>query len=88
MARQTMNYSLQREFKLELEEYTLNKHVLNLICDMGYAINERDHKSAGIRGSKTSSLVKQTHKHVIVVNYDYRRRIMPGPEEMSQRYLD
>ena len=55
---------------------------------MGYAIKERDQDSAGVRGSKTSSLVKQTHKHVIIVNYDYRRRIMPGPEARSEKYLD
>ena len=41
-ARQTINFSLQREFKHELEEYSLDKTILNLICDMGYVIQERD----------------------------------------------
>ena len=33
-------------------------------------------------------MVKQTHKHVIIINYDYRRRIVPGPEAASKKVAD
>jgi hypothetical protein len=66
-----------------LNEYKFNKTILNKICDMGFSIVERDYETKGIRGSKTSSLVKKTSKHMIVINFEYRRRIMLDPNEAS-----
>ena len=87
VAQQTLNYSLQREFKHEVEDYRLNKRIVNLLCDMGYVIKERDHEDSGLRGSRTSSLVKKTAKHMIIINYDYRRRIMLMPEDNAKKAL-
>ena len=61
---------------------------MNLLCDMGYVIKERDHEDSGLRGSRTSSLVKKTAKHVIIINYDYRRRIALTPQEANKKILD
>ena len=56
-----------------MEHYKLHKKIANLICDMGFILSESP------RDSKLSNyhrLVKQTDKHLIVVTYNVRRRII------------
>ena len=47
---------------------------------MGYII--QDYQTKGIRGSKRQSLVKKTPKHLIMINFEYRRRIIITPEDL------
>ena len=86
MYSETMKNSIEREFVYEIEEYKVNKRILNMLCDMGYIIKDwRKGASAGVR---MQSLVKKTNKHLIVINFDYRRRIVLGPEEQSKKLLN
>lgn len=86
MYQETMKNSIQREFIHEIEEYSVNKKILNMLCDMGYIIKDwQKRASAGVR---MQSLVKKTHKHLIVINFDYRPRIIEGPEDFNKRLTD
>ena len=40
MYQETMKNSIQREFIHEIEEYNVNKKILNMLCDMGYIIKD------------------------------------------------
>ena len=53
-----------------------------MISNMGYVIKE--HPSDGIRGSKRQSLVKTTNKHIISINFEYRKRIMLDPADYDK----
>jgi hypothetical protein len=72
-----MDASLQKEFEFEMTLYSLNKNIINTISDMGYIIKDRP-------GGLRQCLVKKSHKHLIIINYDFRRRIIESPEDMRE----
>ena len=82
-----LDNSIQKEFEGEIDSYTVNKRIINLISDMGYVIKESKANIGGVRGSKRSSLVKQTQSHLIMVNFDYRRRIALTPENLRDKMM-
>ena len=84
MNKAVLDNSFLREFENELKEYSINKRILNLLTNMGYVIKE--HSGMGVRGSKHTSLVKTTHKHLISINFDYRRRIVIGPRDRQEQW--
>ena len=86
MYQETMKNSIQREFIHELEEYQVNKKIINMLCDMGYVI--KDWQKRGSVGVRMQSLVKKTHKHLIVINFDFRKRIIVGPEDIKKKLKD
>jgi len=86
MQGKVMSSSRIREFEGELEEYTINKHIINLLSNMGFIIKEHE-STNGMRGGKRTSLVKQTHKHLLMVNFDYRRRIILSPKEVQDKMV-
>ena len=51
----------------EIDEYTVNKRIVNMLCDMGYVI--KDGETGGIKGAKNSSLIKKTDKHLLMINF-------------------
>ena len=67
---------LEREYFHERSEYTADKRIANLMSDMGFAIADDD-KSNGVP-SKFHRLIKRTDKHMIVVTYELRDRLL-GP---------
>ena len=70
---------LQREYKYERENYSIDKRIANLICDMGFAIHDQDLDSKTheleVGATKFHRLVKRTDKHMIVVLYEIRNRL-------------
>ena len=72
-----LNSCLQRELKHEMKEYTVDKKIANLICDMGFIMSENPKESGR---SKFHRLIKQTDKHMIVVTYKIRRRLIDVPK--------
>ena len=70
---------LQREYQYERDTYSVDKRILNLICDMGFAIHDQD--LDGVQGVEVGAtqyhrLVKRTPTHMIVVLYQIRKRII------------
>ena len=68
---------LQREYQNELDLYKIDRRIANLICHMGFVLadsqTENGHKL-------TQKLVKKTNKHLIVVSYDIRKRLICPPD--------
>ena len=60
-AKITLAKSLEREYQAEIDEYKIDKQLINLVTDMGYLI--KDHKD-----STLMSLIKKSDKHVVQVN--------------------
>lgn len=58
--------------------------MLNIITQMGFVIKETP--GSVVRGSKRISLVKQTQKHLITINFNYRRRIMLSKQECEEQF--
>ena len=54
---------------------------MNTISDMGYIIKEQP-------GAMRQSMIKKSHKHIIMINFDYRRRITRTPEDERKRLLE
>jgi len=67
---------LQREYQHELNEYKVHKKITNLLCDMGFLISENPRSSNLTRYHR---LVKKTERHMIVVTYRVRRRLIQKP---------
>lgn len=57
-----------------------------MLCDMGYII--KDWQKRASSGIRMQSLVKKTHKHLIVINFDYRPRIIEGPEDFNKKLTE
>lgn len=63
---------LEREYAWEKENYSVDKRVANLLCQMGFAL-------ADTPGSKFQRLIKQTDKHLVIVTYEVRSRLICPP---------
>ena len=50
---------------------------------MGYII--KDNGPSAILGSKRQSLIKKTPSHLILINFDYRRRILTTPQDLRDQ---
>jgi hypothetical protein len=74
-----LNHHLQREFNYELQSFEIDKRVANLVCDMGYLIQDTKDPSC----NKLHRLVKRSDSHLVVVCYEIRSRLMdpPSPED-------
>ena len=76
---------LEREYAWEKEQYKVDKRIANLLCDMGFVIADQDKDK-----SKFHRLIKQTEKHLVIVTYELRPRLicppnpMDDPEEMKK----
>lgn len=55
-----------------MEGYKVDKKIANLMCDMGFLMSEEP------RGQH-QRLVKKTDRHMIVVTYKVRRRLITSP---------
>jgi hypothetical protein len=83
---EVLKNSLQREFEYESSNYKINKHILNLISDMGFVISDfGPGQSVGLGKARGQRLVKKSINQMIVINFDYRRRILIGPEDMKNK---
>ena len=73
---------MKREFAYELENFELDKRVVNLICDMGFIVQEQPDNSFIHR------LVKHMPSHLIIVKFEIRRRIIdpPDPTESPEMF--
>ena len=69
-----------------MDDYRLNKKILNMICEMGFVI--KDHEPDAILGSKRQSLIKKSHKHLIMVNFEYRKRIIRSLDDHRKKMRD
>ena len=67
-----LNVLLKKEFTHEVAEYTIHKKVANLICDMGFILNEEPKATY-------NKLIKKTATHMIVITYIMRDRLTPKP---------
>ena len=68
---------LEREYAWEKENYNIDKRIVNLVSDMGFVIADSDHTA---KNEKFQRLLKQTDKHLIVVQYEVRKRLIIPPE--------
>ena len=75
-----LNAHLTREYKFELESFELDKRLANLICDMGFVIQDMP------KEAKMHRLIKKTANHLILVKYEIRDRIVdpPNPEDSPE----
>jgi len=78
-----LNACLQREYAHEVEHYKIHKKIANLICDMGFILSESP-ASSGL--TRYHRLVKQTDRHLIVVTYKLRRRLIRDPTYAKDLY--
>ena len=67
---------LEREYAWEKENYKLDKRIVNLLSDMGFLIAESDDS----HNHRWQKLLKQTDQHLIVVQYEVRKRLICPPE--------
>ena len=75
---------LEREYLHEKELYSIDKRIANLMTDMGFAIADQSADSQGqgtgkvgdVTSTKFHRLVKRTDKHMIVVTYQLRSRLL------------
>ena len=67
-----LNSLLQREYAHEVEGYKVDKKIANLMCDMGFLMSEEP-------GGQHQRLIKKTDRHMIVVTYKVRRRLITSP---------
>ena len=65
----------EREYAWEKQQYKVDKRIANLLCDMGFAIADQDRDK-----SKFHRLVKQTDKHLVIVTYQLRPRLICPPD--------
>ena len=85
-----LHSSLLREYNHEVASYKLNEYIVNLITDMGFIIENRDlkyRKKQNVENSIISrgqTLIKKTPKHMILVNFDYRHRIIKDKKTVSE----
>ena len=79
-SRITLAKSLEREFQAEINEYKIDKTLLNLVTDMGYLI--KDNKS-----NTLMSLIKKSDKHVVQINLRQRKRLIEGPKDLREKLM-
>lgn len=66
----------EREYAWEKENYKVDKRIVNLLSDMGFVVADQDSDK-----SKFHRLIKQTDKHLVIVTYEVRTRLICPPEE-------
>jgi hypothetical protein len=75
---------LTREYTYETDIYKINKHMANLITDMGFVLADSDlPQTDNVKQTKFHRLIKQTPDHLIVVTYEIRKRLIcpPNPQD-------
>lgn len=77
VALKALNALLQREYASEVKEYKIHKKIANTLCDLGFMMSENP-RDSGL--SQYHRLVKQTDRHLIVVTYKVRRRLIQAPK--------
>ena len=71
---------LTREYTYETDIYKINKHMANLVTDMGFVLADSDlSQSDSVKQTKYHRLIKQTPDHLIVVTYEIRKRLICPP---------
>jgi hypothetical protein len=83
-ALKALKASLPREYEHERSNYKPLKKVANLITEMGFVISEGGVKDGA--QSKFHRLIKQTDRHLIVVTFNLRRRLIKDPQRMQDMY--
>jgi hypothetical protein len=77
---------LQREYAYETNNYKLHKKMANLITDLGFLIADTpqvQHADPTVKSGLNSmfhKLIKKTDRHMIVVTYKLRRRLIITPK--------
>ena len=66
---------LEREYAWEKQNYSVDKRIANLVSEMGFAVADQQNGS-----SKFHRLIKQTDKHLVVITYEIRKRLICPPE--------
>lgn len=80
--------TIEREYLAERDEYKLNKPIVNLLTDLGFTIAPvESYAYGGTDQSKIQRLIKTTRKHMIVVNFSFKARIIEGPQEYQERWI-
>ncbi len=80
-----MNSLLQREYASEVSEYKVHKQIANKLCDMGFLMSENP-RDSGL--NQYHRIVKQTDRHMIVVTYKVRRRLIETPRFARDDFKD
>lgn len=62
----------------ENANYKVHKKIANIICDMGFIIADSPKEK---HNDKYHRLIKQTDKHMIVVTYEIRKRLIETPKD-------
>ena len=62
-----------------MDRFQLDKRVANLICDMDFLVQDNPDKSQ----TKFNRLVKRSNKHLVLITYELRQRLIvpPTPED-------
>jgi hypothetical protein len=79
-----LNALLQREYSHEVSQYKVHKKIANMLCDMGFVLSENP-PSSGL--TRYHRIVKQTDRHMIVVTYKVRRRLIQLPVNARDEHL-
>jgi len=81
---------LQREYAFEAVKYDLDKRIVNLISDMDFLICDTESRSDSHDEGEESSghttfhkLLKKTDKHLIVITYEVRKRLVCPPNPLD-----